>query len=148
MNVLMPQRFRYFEADPRLGAASALPYAPISLEKGDRKVQVSALVDSGSTVNVLPLDVGLRLGAVWDEQMVPVRLGGNVAESEARGLVLVGRVDGFPPVRLAFAWSKSNRTPVILGQTNSFIECDVRFCRSEMFFEIAPQRTAGSPVTP
>jgi hypothetical protein len=86
----MPKRFGYVEADPLLGVASALPYAPIMLQMGDRKVQVSALIDSGSTLNVLPFDVGLKLDAVWDEQIVPVRLGGNMAESEARGLVLTG----------------------------------------------------------
>jgi hypothetical protein len=139
----MPKRFGYVEADPLLGVASALPYAPIMLQMGDRKVQVSALIDSGSTLNVLPFDVGLKLGAVWDEQIVPVRLGGNMAESEARGLVLTGQIEGFEPVRLAFAWSKSNRAPVILGQTNFFIEFDVRFCRSQMFFEIAPWTRSG-----
>jgi hypothetical protein len=125
------------------GVASALPYVPIMLQKGDRKVQVSALIDSGSTLNVLPFDVGMKLGAVWDEQFVPVRLSGNMAESEARGLVLTGQIEGFAPVRLAFAWSKSNRIPVILGQTNFFIEFDVRFCRSQMFFELAPRSSSG-----
>jgi hypothetical protein len=79
----MPKRFAYVEADQLLGVASSLPYAPIMLQMGDRKVQVSALIDSGSTLNVLPFDVGLKLGAVWDEQAVPVRLGGNMAESES-----------------------------------------------------------------
>jgi hypothetical protein len=40
------------------------------------------------------------------------------AESEARGLVLSEHIEGFPPVRLAFAWSQSHRIPVILGQAN------------------------------
>jgi hypothetical protein len=66
-----------------------------------------------------------------------------MAESEARGLVLTGQIEGFAPVRLAFAWSKSNRIPVILGQTNFFIEFDVRFCRSQMFFELAPRSSSG-----
>jgi hypothetical protein len=140
----MPQRFPYVQVDPILGPPSALPYAPITLQLGDRKVHVSGLIDSGSTLNVLPFDVGLRLGAVWDEQSVPVRLGGTMAESEARGLVLTGHIEGFPPVRLAFAWSQSNRTPVILGQTNFFLEFDVRFSRSHMFFEIALRSRLGS----
>jgi len=107
-------------------------------------VQASGLIDSGSTLNVLPFDIGLQLGAVWDEQTVPVRLGGNLAASEARGLVLLGQIEGFSPVRLAFAWSQSNRIPVILGQTNFFLEFDVRFCRSQMFFEIAPRSSLGA----
>ena len=64
----MPQRFPYVEVDPILGAASSLPYAPITLQLGDRKVQVSGLIDSGSTLNVLPFDVGLQLSAVWEDQ--------------------------------------------------------------------------------
>ncbi len=85
----------------------------------------------------------MKLGAVWDEQVVPVRLSGNMAESEARGLVLTGQIEGFALVRLAFAWSKSNRIPVILGQTNFFLEFDVRFCRSQMFFELAPRSSSS-----
>jgi hypothetical protein len=140
----MPKRFPYVEADPMLGPASALPYAPIALRLSGRSVQVSGLIDSGSTLNVLPFDVGIQLGAVWDEQSVPVRLGGNIVETEARGLVLFGQLEGFSPVRLAFAWSRSNRIPVILGQTNFFLEFDVRLCRSQMFFEIAPRSSLGS----
>jgi hypothetical protein len=140
----MPKRFPYVEADPMLGPASELPYAPITLHLGDRSAHVSGLIDSGSTLNVLPFDVGIQLGAVWDEQSVPVRLGGNIVETEARGLVLFGQLEGFSPVRLAFAWSRSNRIPVILGQTNFFLEFDVRLCRSQMFFEIAPRSSLGS----
>jgi len=143
MNTPLPQRFEYVEADPLLGSASALPYAPITLELGGREVQLLALVDSGSTLNVLPYDVGLQLGAAWERQIVPVRLGGNMMESEARGLLLVGRVGRLAPVRLAFAWTRDNRVPVILGQTNFFMEFDVRFCRSQLFFEIAPRGSAG-----
>lgn len=107
----MPQRFPYVQVDPILGPPSALPYAPITLQLGDRKVQVSGLIDSGSTLNVLPFDVGLRLGAVWDEQSVPVRLGGNMAESEARGLVLIGQIEGFPPVRACLCLEPEQSNP-------------------------------------
>jgi hypothetical protein len=54
----MPKRFPYVEADPMLGPASALAYAPIALRLSDRSVQVSGLIDSGSALNVLPFDVG------------------------------------------------------------------------------------------
>ena len=54
MSTPMPQRFPYVEVDPILGSASALPYAPITVQLGDRKVQASGLIDSGSTLNVLP----------------------------------------------------------------------------------------------
>lgn len=59
----MWKRFGYVESEPLLGPASALPFAPITLQARDRSVQVSALIDSGATLNVLPHDVGLQLGA-------------------------------------------------------------------------------------
>ena len=139
----MWKRFGYVESEPLLGPASALPFAPITLQARDRSVQVSALIDSGATLNVLPYDVGIQLGADWEAQVAPIRLGGNLAESEARGLILSGRIEGFAPVRLAFAWSRSNSIPVILGQTNFFLEFDVRFCRSQMFCEVAPRSSIG-----
>lgn len=58
---------------------------------------------------------------------------------EARGLVVVGQISDFSPVRLAFAWAKSNDPPVILGQLNFFMEFDVCFYRSQLGFEVRPQ---------
>lgn len=144
MNASLPRRFEYVETDPLSGSTSAMPYVPIALQLGGRQVRVSALVDSGASLNVLPFDVGLRLGATWEQQPAAIRLGGNMAESEARGLILIGRIEGLDSVRLAFAWSQSNRIPVILGQTNFFLEFDVRFCRSQLFFEVAPRSKPGS----
>ena len=138
------ERFEYIEVDPLLGSASALPYAPITLQSGDRSIRVSGLVDSGATLNVLPYDVGLQLGAVWERQTVPVRLAGNMADAEARAIVVAGTIGRFAPVRLAFAWTRSNRVPVILGQANFFMEFDIRFCRSQLFFEIGPRKKVGS----
>lgn len=45
----------------------------------------------------------------------------------------------FPPIRLAFAWSRSDDAPLILGQMNFFMESDVCFYRSQMEFEIKPR---------
>jgi hypothetical protein len=128
--------FPYVEVDRSLGVASALPYMPITLLHGQQERQVSALVDSGAALNVLPYDVGLQLGVVWEEQTVPVRLSGNLAASEARALLLTGQVADLSPVRLAFGWSRSNSVPVILGQVNFFMEFDVCFFRSQLRFEI------------
>jgi hypothetical protein len=63
--------------------------------------------------------------------------------SEARAILLIGTIRRFAPVRLAFAWTRNNRVPVILGQTNFFMEFDIRFCRSERFFEITPRGKVG-----
>ncbi len=136
------RRFPYVEVDSSLGAASALPYMPITLALGEQEIVASALVDSGAALNVLPFNMGLQLGAVWEEQKVSVQLSGNLAASEARALLLIGQVADFSPVRLAFAWSRSNNVPVILGQVNFFMEFDVFFFRSQSLFEISCKGSA------
>ena len=140
--MLEPQRFPYVEIDPSLGAASALPYAPIELELNGNAASVSALVDSGAALSVLPYDVGLELGAVWGQQSISVQLAGNFASSEARALLVTATIGRFNPIRLAFAWTRNNQVPVILGQVNFFMEFNVCFFRSQSAFEIAPM--AGS----
>jgi hypothetical protein len=97
------------------------------------------LLDTAATVNVLPYDTGLQLGAIWDQQTVPVRLTGNLANQEARGLLLTATVGKFPPVRLAFAWTKNNAVPLLLGQVNFLMEFDVCFFRSQLRFEVKPK---------
>ena len=134
-------RFPYVQVDPSLGDASALPYMPITLTNGQQKIGASALVHSGAALNVLPYNLGIQLGVVWEQQTVPVALSGNLAASEARALLLTGQVADFPPVRLAFAWSRSNNVPVILGQVNFFMNFDVCFFRAQLLYEI---RRAGS----
>ncbi len=129
-------RFPYVQVDPALGVASALPYMPMTSIRGQRQIAASALVDSDAALNGLPYDLGVQLGAVWDQQSVPVALSGNMAASEARALLLTGQVADFDPVRLAFAWSRSNNVPVILGQINSFMEFDICFLRAQLLFEI------------
>lgn len=71
--------FPFIVADPAFGEASRLPYLPISLQLRERLVNVSALLDTGSAVNVLPYEAGLQLGAVWEHQETSVRLTGNLA---------------------------------------------------------------------
>ena len=99
------EQYPYVEVDPAAGAASRMPYLPITLSVGSRGVTVSGLVDSGATINVLPHSVGVQLGAIWEQQTTPVRLSGNMAGVEARVLVGTGGVGKFAPVRLAFAWA-------------------------------------------
>ncbi len=125
--------------DPALGAASRLPYLPLSLTSQGRTISALALLDTGSTVNVLPYDAGLQLGALWEQQTTSVRLTGNLAGQEGRVLVLTGTVGKFPPVRLAFAWTQANTIPIILGQINFLLEFDVCFFRARSLFEIKPK---------
>ena len=69
---------------------------------------------------------------------------GNLAPVEAKGLAVMGQIDDFSPVLLAFAWAKSNDPPLILGQLNFFIEFDVCFYRSQLAFDIFPKRSPKS----
>jgi hypothetical protein len=138
---MMPQAetYPFVEMDPALSAASRLPYLPITLAFQQRPVPVMGLLDTGSTINVLPHDVGVQLGAVWDLQTTPVQLTGNLAGEEARVLVVTGTVGKFAPVRLAFAWTKVNTVPVILGQVNFLLEFDACFFRARSVFEVKPK---------
>jgi len=100
---------------------------------------VMGLLDTAAMVNVLPYTVGLQLGAVWEQQVTSVQLTGNLAQQEARALVVAATVGKFAPVRLAFAWTKSDSVPILLGQVNFFMEFDVCFFRSQAVFEVKPK---------
>ncbi len=132
-------RFAFTEIDPDLGTLSTLPYLPLILTYRDQSINVSGLLDTGSSVNVLPYEMGLRLGAVWERQRLSVPLGGNLARFEARALVLRANVERFFPVELAFAWTQDKNAPLILGQMNFFLAFDVCFYRAESAFEISPK---------
>lgn len=132
-------RFVFTEINPELAALSTLPYLPLILTYQKRSVSVSGLLDTGSSVNVLPYEIGLRLGAVWERQRLSVPLGGNLARFEARALVLMANVEQFSTVELAFAWTRDRNAPLILGHMNFFLAFDVCFYRSELAFEISPK---------
>lgn len=102
----------------------------------DSSVEVSALLDTGASVNVLPYSIGVQLGAIWEEQTTSVILAGNLASVEARGLVVSAQIADFEPVRLVFAWSLSDDAPLLLGRMNFFLEFDVCFYRSQLIFEV------------
>ena len=114
----------------------ALPTIPVILSYADSSVSANALLDTGSTVNLLPYDIGLQLGAIWDNQTVRLPLAGNLAKVEARGLFVQVQIGNLEPVRLAFAWVEASNVPLILGQTNFFREFDVCFERSECKIKI------------
>jgi hypothetical protein len=136
------KRFPYQILDPSQGNAGALPYVPLNLAHQSKSEAVSGLIDSGSMLNVLPYDVGVRLGADWSRQTVRVQLSGNLADLDARAILLTAAVEGFAPVQLAFAWTRSSDVPLILGQVNFFMEFDVYLFRTDMSFEIKLRRQA------
>ena len=116
-----------------------MPFLPLTLTHGSSSVEVMALLDTGASVNVLPYELGLQLGAIWEEQTVEIELSGNLARDRSRGLVLSGQVARFPTVLLAFAWTQSRDIPVILGHMNFFLEFNVCFYRHDLAFEVRPK---------
>jgi hypothetical protein len=69
----MPLRMSNIIQFPFLDDAQ-LPLIPIALNYQGATVSSDALLDSGATVNVLPYDLGIRLGAVWEQQTIRLPL--------------------------------------------------------------------------
>jgi len=131
-----PVRFDYAEAVAGRTDGSRLAYVPITLRHAPHVLAVVGLLDTGSTVNVLPYPRGLQLGLVWEHQTTQVQLTGSLARLPARGVIVSGQLASFPPVDLVFAWTQATDVPMILGQVNFFMEFDVCFFRSQAAFEI------------
>ncbi len=132
-------RFEFTSLPTQKGEGALMPFLPLILRFGEREIKTHGLLDTGSTVNVLPFSTGLELGSVWEEQKMPVRLGGNLAAFEAHIIFVNALIEGCPLTELAFAWTKADNVPLLLGQTNFFMEFDVFFSRSAMFFEVMPK---------
>ena len=117
----------------------ASPRLPMELSLGNHTVAVEGLVDTGSSINVLPYDYGLALGMRWEEYRIPLTLTGVLADYEARAAFVWAsnaRLTGRDPVRLSIAWTTANDVPVILGQTNFMMEFNVCFYLSQNYFEV------------
>lgn len=122
------------------------PMLPLSLALGRNSLQVEGLLDSGSDVNVLPFDLGGALGAQWDPSKTTLRLAGTLAGTPAIPLLLMAHVGDFAPVRLAFAWCQTNEVPLVLGQTNFFMEFDICFFRSRNQLSVLPKETGSERI--
>ncbi len=120
-------------------SADGKPLLPLTLMRGGSSVSARGLLDSGSDVNVLPLAIGSALGAQWDPRRTTLRLAGTFAGTPAIPLLLVAQVGDFALARLAFAWCQTNEVPLILGQTNFFMEFDICFFRSRSHFSLLPK---------
>jgi hypothetical protein len=130
------QQFPYVAVRNTSGEVGLRPLLPITLHYREHKREASGLLDTGADVNVLPYQLGLELGGVWDNQRTSIQLSGNLANYSARGIILEASVANFPSVKLAFAWTQAENVPLILGQVNFFSEFDVCFFRSRSSFEI------------
>lgn len=131
--------FAYTIADSPLGQIDVLPLVPMTLINDSKRISATGLIDTGSPINVLPFGLGIEIGAVWEQQSIPLKLTGNLAAYEARVLILNTAIGEFGPTRLAFAWTKTEAVPLLLGQVNFFAEFDVCFYRSRSLFEVTPK---------
>jgi hypothetical protein len=130
------QRFPFVKSQDSFGVVDSLPKLPIALSYQDRSVSGMGLLDTGSSVNVLPYRMGVELGLVWENSTLAVTLGGNLASAEARGVLVSAIVGDFEPVRLVFAWCESNDVPLLLGRMNFFSEFNICFYHSQLMFEV------------
>lgn len=125
----------------RLGSqpGSLMPRLSLEVSIGNRSVQLSGIIDSGSALNVLPYHVGSALGAQWDRLQALGPLAGGMAGVESRALPVtcaLPELTGATDISLLFAWASSDSLPILLGQTNFLMEFNVCFYRKEQFFEV------------
>jgi hypothetical protein len=133
------QRFNFQPKTDLLGVIDYIPYLPLRLTYQNQDLDVMGLLDTGASVNVLPYQIGLRLGAIWEKQTISIPLAGNLSQQEAKGLLVSAKVGHFPAVNLVFAWAKVDNIPLLLGRTNFFKEFDVCFYNSQLAFEVCPK---------
>ncbi|MGF1522087.1 MAG: aspartyl protease family protein [Leptolyngbyaceae cyanobacterium] len=133
------ERYPFLSGDPALGEASFRPYLPFTLVYQEGTVATTGLLDTGASVNVLPYSAGIELGYEWEKQTTALSLTGNLAQYEARVVLVQAVVGQFEPVQLVFAWTQATNVPLILGQVNFFMEFDVCFYRSQLEFAVCPK---------
>ncbi|TVS09823.1 MAG: hypothetical protein EA424_26305 [Planctomycetaceae bacterium] len=83
--------------------------------------------------------MGVELGAEWDDRKAILQVSGSLGRQPAMPLFVLAEIEGLPPAKLAFAWLNQNGVPLILGQTNFFMEFDACFYRSRLEFDIRPR---------
>ncbi len=72
-NMVNAELYVYTAADNILGDASLMPFLPVTLASEGHTLDASGLLDTGSSVNVLPYSMGMQLGAIWESQPILVR---------------------------------------------------------------------------
>lgn len=109
------ERYPFISSDAALGEASFRPYLPLTLSYQQGSVTASALLDTGASVNVLPYLAGVEIGYEWERQTTALSLTGNLAQYEARVVLVQAVVGQFEPIQLVFAWTQATNVPLILG---------------------------------
>ena len=130
------QQFPFVGSRDAFGDTDWVPKLPIELSYRGRSVSDVGLLDTGSSVSVMPYGMGRELGLVWDELTMVLRLGGNLAAVEARGVLVNAVVGNFESVRLVFAWCQTDVVPLLLGRMNFFSEFNVCFYQSQLMFDV------------
>ena len=130
--------FEYIVADWYNPDGDIHPFVPVILRHRNRSLQTLALVDSGADMNVIPFHIGMELGLSWERTANDFELHGLAEILAAKAVAVDLEIGSWPTLRMAFAWSRQDETPVILGQWNFFGEVDVCFSRSQglMTFEL------------
>lgn len=128
--------YSYRTVNSQQNKSDSMPRLPLTLRTNTRRVETIGLVDSGSTVNVMPYSLGLLLGAVWNDQDAIIPLAGNLSSQPAAPLSAIVEIGELEPVKLIFAWTRATNVPLLLGQTNFFMEFDICFYRAKFEFEI------------
>ena len=102
------QNTPYRIIDSSLGMVDQMAYLPLTLSLSGQFLIAEGLLDTGASVSVLPYELGLQLGLIWENETLSVVLTGNLARFEARAVVVDAQVSSFPTVNLA-------------GQTHTFL---------------------------
>ncbi len=132
-------QFPYVAVRNSRGETAVRPMLPMSITYDGTTIEASGLLDTGADVNVLPYQLGISLGGNWEQARTGLQLSGNLAQFEARGILLTCTIRQLPPVRLAFAWTQAENVPLLLGQVNFFTEFDVCFFQARGPFEVRPK---------
>ena len=83
--MITPVRFAYTGTAASRAEGNLLAYLPITLRHETHVLTVEGLLDTGSTVNMLPYPLGLQLGFVWDQQTTRVYLDRESCETASAG---------------------------------------------------------------
>jgi hypothetical protein len=115
------------------------PLLPIELRKGQHSLMEMALIDSGADANMLPFTLGQRLGLDWNSALTLPPASGRLSQIPTKAAFVEGLIVGLPPTVLGFMWVQRDDVPLILGQTNFFLEFDICVFRSQSVFQIQPR---------
>ncbi|MDM9383485.1 hypothetical protein QUB80_22615 [Chlorogloeopsis sp. ULAP01] len=61
------QRFPFIEGRDAFGDIDAIPQLPLTLAYRNSIVEVTRLLGTGASFNILPYSLGIQQGSVWEE---------------------------------------------------------------------------------